>query len=290
MKQISSMNKEIMQHLIVEALSLKLGESYHLFIDEVLKNNLKVDALTIVKDGESIHPVISLDLYYSALKNGTPLELITSRILEHYAKAYAQAKADKIEVTTIEDFDTVKDKLFLKLINKHSNTALLQNALYSSFLDDFVITVRCIGSLTDAGLSSFLVRDFYLSIWNTDFDTVMAIAKENTKKLFGVTVEHLPSANSDLVNPMWCITNSIGINGATAVLFDDALKDFAEKQGNFHVIFSSINEALLIPTSYNVNIDMAVRIVNTANLTQVDEDELLGTKAYYYDKVKGFIL
>lgn len=41
------MNKEAMKHQILEALSKKLGDSFHLSIQKVLKTNEKLDGLTI---------------------------------------------------------------------------------------------------------------------------------------------------------------------------------------------------------------------------------------------------
>lgn len=68
------------------------------------------------------------------------------------------------------------------------------------------------------------------------------------------------------------------------------LEDFADAHGSFYVIFSSVHEVLLIPTTDSSDIDFLSRINQEVNVSEVMQDEILGTKAYYYAKGKGFVL
>ena len=89
--------------------------------------------------------------------------------------------------------------------------------------------------------------------------------------------------------PFWVLTNKKGITGAATVLFDDFLKDFAMEHGSFYVIFSSVHEALLIPESDKFDISFLTRTNQVINATEVQADEILGNRAYYYSRDKGFI-
>lgn len=89
--------------------------------------------------------------------------------------------------------------------------------------------------------------------------------------------------------PFWVLTNNKKIAGAAAVLFDDVLKGFAMEHGNFYVIFSSVHEALLLPESDQFDIEFLTKTNQEVNIMQVQANEVLGTKAYYYSKDKGFI-
>ena len=90
--------------------------------------------------------------------------------------------------------------------------------------------------------------------------------------------------------PMFVLTNKQKVDGAAVVLFDDVLKAFAKKHGNFYVIFSSIHEALLIPDDYKLDLEHLTSLNVEVNDTQVACDEILGTKAYFYDEEKGFVI
>ena len=90
--------------------------------------------------------------------------------------------------------------------------------------------------------------------------------------------------------PMFVLTNKPKMNGASVALFDDVLKEFAKVHGNFYVIFSSVHEALLIPDDYKLDLENLTSINLEVNETSVDCDEVLGTKAYFYDEEKGFVI
>ncbi len=77
--------------------------------------------------------------------------------------------------------------------------------------------------------------------------------------------------------------------GAATVLFDDLLKDFAEKHGSFYVIFSSVHEVMLMPMNDKSCTETLTRINQAVN-ANMPEIEILGTKAYCYCKGKGFAL
>lgn len=78
--------------------------------------------------------------------------------------------------------------------------------------------------------------------------------------------------------------------GAAAVLHDDVLKSFAEKHGSFYVIFSSIHEVLIKPSPDDSDIDILTRHNQDVNTSALEKEEILGTKAYFYQKGRGFVL
>ena len=85
------------------------------------------------------------------------------------------------------------------------------------------------------------------------------------------------------------MTNRYMLNGAATVLNDNVLKEFAATCGNFYIIFSSIHEVLLIPSNDNLNIEMLTNLNQEVNASSLNEEDILGIKAYYYEKGKGII-
>lgn len=292
------MNKETMQQLILDSLSKKLGDNFHISIHEVFKTNIKLDGLTILKEGENISPTIYLDSFYRDLENGVLLDDVIGEILQ----IYFDAKINPLHLDTasIIDFNYVKDRLYVELINRHSNKELLQDVPYLRFLDDFAIVIRCLIETSAEGHTNFLIHNAHLAIWQINQEMLISLAIKNTRKLFGVNLRSIKETLAELMPelpkdyafslPIWVMTNNLKSSGASTVLFDDALKGFADIHGDFYVIFSSIHELLLIPACSNVGINALTEINQMVNATDVRPNELLGTKAYFYSKENGFVL
>lgn len=292
------MNKEAMQQLIQEALSKKLGDGFHVITQKVLKTNVKLDGLIIMQEGKNITPTIYLEPFYKELENGTPLDDVVGNILQVYSRA--DVHPEHFDLTPITDFNRVRNMLYVQLINRHSNEELLQGVPHALFLDDFAVVVRCTVEMHAEGSASFLVHNGHLDMWGTDHETLLSCALQNTREVFGVELvkmrdlilKMVPEEKTDGLPdcPLWVMTNNRKLAGAATVLFDDVLKSFAEEHGSFYVIFSSVHEVLLLPTPDDSDINVITRINQEVNATQVDEDEILGTKAYFYHKDRGFVL
>lgn len=285
------MNKETMQQLIIKALQKELGDTYSIFIHEVLKTNLVLDGLSILKQGENVSPSIYLNSFYKDLENGIPLTVVINNILNIYKQCSFPGHLD---VSKILDFNNVKNNLFVKLINKHLNEKLLENVPHTYFLDDFAITVHCKLNQIKEGLVSFAITNDYLKTWNLTVPSLISIAKENTISLMGLDIENLSDSLQSMhvqvpSLPIWVMTNRYMLNGAATVLNDNVLKEFAATCGNFYIIFSSIHEVLLIPSNDNLNIEMFTNLNQEVNASSLNKEDILGTKAYYYEKGKGII-
>lgn len=298
LKGEKQMNKEAMKQLIQEALTKKLGGSFHVITQKVLKTNVKLDGLVILQEGQTITPTIYLEPFYKDLENGTPLDDVVNLILRIYSET--NIHPEHFDLTQISDLGYVKDRLYVQLINRHSNEELLQNVPHALFLDDFAIVIRCTIEMLAEGSASFLVHKGHLDMWQTDRETLLSHALQNTREMFGVELESmrdfLQKSCPELAvadcpdNSIWIMTNNRKLTGAAAVLFDDVLKSFAKEHGSFYVIFSSVHEVLLLPTPDDSDIDVITRMNQEVNETQVDADEVLGTKAYFYHKDRGFVL
>ena len=291
------MDRKEMQHLITEALSKRLGDGFRICVQQVFKTNLKLDGLTILREGENTAPTIYLDPYYKDLENNVPLDGIAEGILHDYS--HAKRHSGRFDITPFLDFNGAKDKLYVRLINRHLNEELLDDVPHRLFLDDFAITVRCLVESPDIGNASFLVSDSHMKMWGIDTETLLSSAIGNTREKFGIKLESIdemlgrlaPELKlADFEIPIWVMTNRHKMEGAATILFDDMLENFADTHGSFYVIFSSVHEALLIPTADSSDIDLLSQINQEVNVSEVMQDEILGTKAYYYVKGKGFVL
>lgn len=296
------MNKESMKNLIKEEITKRLGNNFHISIQEVLKTNVKRDGLTILEEGTNISPTIYLEAYYKRLLNGEDISIITDEILALYEKAKLDSNQSSFDVSFVTDFQQIKGKLFVKLINRHLNKELLSDVPFAYFLDDFAIVPYVVVNMLEEGTASFRVHNCHIEMWGVEPNELIDLAIKNTRELFGVEIKSMKDVlfgMGELDNlpfpevfnpPMYVATNTTKLNGATIALFDDELKAFAKEHGNFYVIFSSVHECLFIPDDYNMNLDELTSMNVEVNATQVACDEVLGTKAYFYDEEKGFVI
>lgn len=302
MNKESNKLKNEMKLLIMEEITKKLGNDFNVTINEVLKTNVKRDGLTILKKGECISPTIYLEPYYLRLIQKEDISIIIDEIISLYERANKNGNNAAFDVSFIKDFDQIKDKLFVRLINRHMNKELLNESPYAYFLDDFAIVPYCAVDMVEDGVASFRVLNPHMQMWGVETNELIEIAIANTRAMFGVelqnmmdvlfgmgAIEQLPFP--EVFNPpMFVLTNKQKLNGASVVLFDDVLKSFAKEHGNFYVIFSSVHECLLIPDDYQMDIDALTSMNRQVNDNEVACDEVLGTKAYFYDEEKGFVI
>lgn len=292
------MNKETANQLILEALSKKLGDSCHISVQQILKTNQKLDGLTILQKGNNISPSIYLDPFYQDLENGASIDDVVKDILQIYSET--RMYPSHFDVTSIQNFDHVKGRLYAALVNRHLNQELLQDVPHSLFLDDFAVTVRCMVGMRPEENASFLVHSGHLGMWHIGQKDLLALALQNTRELFGLNLRNMKDIMEELFphsvteetadTALWVMTNNRNLHGAATALFDDVLKDFADTHGDLYVIFSSVHEVLLLPTSDSSDINDITKMNQEVNATQMREDEILGTKAYYYSRENGFVL
>ena len=286
------MDKKAMQTLIQKEIESKLGDNYKISIQEVLKTNLKLDGLTILQPGENISPTIYLDSFYQDLENGKDIELVVENILITYFKYRSNGRFD---TSNLLEYELLKERLYVKLINKHLNEKLLSDVPHKDFLDDFAIIPQVLVSMEEEGNACFTIHNNHLKLWNVNADELLNRAIENTRNIFDVSLQNMASVMrelgfdfpNELETPMWVLTNHQKINGATMLIYEDILQDFANKYGNFYIIGSSVHEVLLIPATANMNIEELTEMNLAVNASEVHPEEILGTKAYFYSRENG---
>jgi hypothetical protein len=313
--QTLSMDKAKMKELIREELTRTLGDNYHVRIDEILKNNgLRLDGLSIMPIDGNMSPTLYLEPYYEDILNGMSPKFVADRILSKF-KTLQRGIQTKVDMKNFLDFEKVKPKLFVKLINKHMNEELLKDLPHQDFLDDFAIIACVLVSKDENGcVASITTRNQHVKIWNTTSNELIKLAIDNTRNLFDFSLVNTDELISEFCisdeefekneyynpNGMFALTNSQRIDGACMALYKDILDDFGKKYGDFYIVFSSIHEALLIPVNQpnshdkekltHIDVGEINEIMTATNETVVAEAEILGVKAYTYKVKEGIIV
>ena len=226
-----------------------VGETATVRIQKVIKNNNIVRYAAIITEKDSnISPSIYLENYYGDYINGQSLSDICRDIMQVHEK-YRGGLTFNIE--NYFDYNFVKDKLYLKLINREKNEEFLKNIPYREIYDLALIAYV---SLEEAqnGQATITVSDKNLEMWNVSKDDVFEAAFLNTSENTPPKLEKMTSLMRKLLkekcfdmemdeteedidrvidmieeneaNVMYVLTNHNRMNGAYCMLYEEYLK------------------------------------------------------------------
>jgi hypothetical protein len=84
---------------------------------------------------------------------------------------------------------------------------------------------------------------------------------------------------------MYILSNFKGINGASCLLYENVLSEFAQLiQSDFYILPSSIHEIILVPYDKAILKEALAEMVEEVNRTQVSGDEVLSDRVYFYSR------
>lgn len=296
---------EVFAATVKEAVEASLGEGYEVNIHEVLKNNgTRLTGITIRAAESKIAPTIYLEVSFERFKAGdATLPVIVSEIISVYESHKTTMSFDASLVT---DFSACKERICYKLVNAERNKELLVDAPHIIVCDDLAVIFYILVSNDGEGTATITVRNNMSDLWGVATDELFKIALANTQRLFHGTVKSMASVMMELLAdrldeegcrefydmvvseddvPMYVCTNASKINGAGVILYENLLKDFAQKVGaDFYILPSSVHETLLIPVSDQFDVETLRAMVCEVNMTQVAPEEQLSDQVYLYSR------
>ncbi|MBE5944094.1 MAG: hypothetical protein E7258_04140 [Lachnospiraceae bacterium] len=257
-------------------------------VEKVHKNNgIVCTGMAICLKGETISPNIYLEYYYNLYSEGKNIDDILGLIRDEYNQAKDRIDKEGYVDMTKED---LKDCVFLKIVNYERNKIVLEECPYISF-QDLAITYRYLVKKDSDGIASAIIKNSDLKRWNIKAEDLYEIALENTKKFFPPVLKPLNIMLRELMGDinlsddaeLNVLTNTQGINGATNIIFDDILYNFAKKyDSDIYILPSSIHEVLLLPVSEKAKHKDLIEMVKEINQYVVGEMDYLSDNVYIY--------
>lgn len=279
-------------------------------VERVKENNgVLVTGLAGKKPEDKEGIMVYLDSYYDAYKEGVELEQLSEDIYDMFN---TYEKPD-FPLDELGDFEQVKDKIFYKLVNYDKNLEMLKEVPHVPYLD-LALTFHVLAGRDETGQSICPVRQKDRMKWGQDIGALYELAKENTPKLFPVSLcsmgwfmENVLKESQEecerpeldkflsykMDSPLYILSNQSGIYGAAAVLYEDVLKNFAfMEECDVVLLPSSIHEFLLLPYK-NItgpfDIDKTREMVEHINRVDVPKTDILSDNVYLYDREKDKI-
>lgn len=256
------------------------------------------------KQSEEIMEICALyveDLYEEYQK-GWSMEDIVQEVLN---RLDAIAKSECFQRSAnLEDYEKIKDDLFVRLLNIEKNQMELQECIYRTIGDIALVLYARMGELNGSN-ASVKIKRHMLEKWNQDPQQVFEEALLNTyfisppriycweKLIFDpdYTGENFMNLLCDykikkdvLGN---CLSTTIRTNGAVAIFLPGVAERIGQLMGcGFYMVFTSIHEVMIHSEKTAVPEDLKHVLEDTVRETTPPED-FLTYQVYHYDLETG---
>lgn len=252
------------------------------------------EALTLSDSGKDICGIFVEELYQDYVE-GTSMENIEARV-----KCDLDRAGNMENTRYLNDYEKVREHLFLGLLNLEKHRHELKNAVYKT-MGDIAITLYVHAGTLKNGITYLKVRSEYLETWGLEKDDVLHDALLNSYRILSPRIYDFKKmmytpgyAGDDFMNvdPYFisdkkkkegiCLSVKGLTNGAVAVLYPEVIKKLVElMDGDFYVVFSSVHEAL-IHSSKLCSLEELENLLRTSNSRMTFQKEFLTDKVYYY--------
>lgn len=278
-------------------------------VQDIFKNNdTKLTGMTLLDEGKRLSPTMYLEKYYDDfLSVGIGVEAIANNIFAEWERH--SKDIDYTIINSLYLYETMKDKLALKLINKNMNMNRLEHIPYNEYLDEFALICYIDIELeTDDETSrgSINITDGLLEVWNISKEEMFKQAYDNTKNKCEPLIQNMNNVMIDIAKRngvdepelesvinglnkcdthMIVLSNKTTLHGAVMIVFNDVMEELAEQIGHsFYMIPSSIHEWIIVdePISKE-NTSVVKHMLVEVNESEVNEQEVLSNNLYMYD-------
>jgi len=257
-------------------------------------NGIRLDALIVTPGPETISPVIYLEPLYECYKRGSTMETICRAVLSSMEHKLPFSPELCLKV---HEFESVKQLIGFRIISRRQNEELLKDVPWIPFLDLAIVFFLHLAS-TDDGQITALIHNSLAGLWDMPAGRLLHYARRNTPALFPASITDLgklvaeanpalalPPQEADSLPALYVLTNRNGIYGASCMLYDNIIKDFAEREASDVIILpSSIHEVLLLPDSSFSDYDSLCTMVQEINRTEVPPEDVLSDHIYLYTR------
>lgn len=255
-------------------------------------NGAKHYGLIILEPGYNVAPTLYLEPFFDMYLYTKNWKDTVGRIIRAYQ---ADSFPKRLDMGWFKDFEKVRGLIFHKLVNFEANTELLEDIPYTRYLDFAII--YCIYYKDDEiGSGSILIHNSHLEAWGCTTQDLARLAKENTPRLYPLAVSTMEnvlqecmadteelSSVGEIPIPMHIMTNTEKANGAITILYQNALKNFAERIHSDVVILpSSVHEVILLPLREDDDFREFRNMVCEVNRSGLAREDFLSDNVYLY--------
>ena len=276
-------------------------------IEEVKKLNENYLGITVLKENQVIAPTFNLNQLYEMFQSDPQNSM--ENILRNITELVLDAP-EQFDPKSITEYETAKDKLFIRVSSAEKNEEMLQNVPHQ-MREDLAITYHLAIRIDDIGVGSTTITNDILKRYGISEEQLHADAMENSPNVrpiqvmvMGSMIEQLMGMEPETIlrgetaqsiaetiskgmereDPMFIITNQQTLDGAGVIFYPEVMDQIGEGfQGNFFILPSSTHETLVIPDNGAFDYRVLEDMVQTINENEVAPEERLSDHVYHYD-------
>ena len=284
--------------------SEELGILYDVRLMKVIKNNNRcLLGLCIRCVGSHVAPTIYLNDYYREYEEEEDFTGIVKEILQVYRNSNKGLPVIKDDFT----WEGIRQNVILRLINYDKNKELLQGVPHKRVYGDLAITFHVLVGSDKEGVQTYRINHELFYSLGIDIEMLYESALTNVMSYFPTSIRNLNEiitsmiASEEMDNDeyaelfdttvpeegrgiMYVISNSIGVYGATTMIYTDIIKEFADTMGaDLYILPSSLHEIILVldyGCSYR-GFELQ-RMVIDVNRTVLQNEDILSDSVYKY--------
>lgn len=276
------MEYEVFREELKGRLHDMLGNDVTLEDRQVEKINETKDGVIIKYPNSNVAPMVYFGPLYSEHLNGESVEEIAYKV----ALELGDIKHNIPVTDDMMEKEFNPDNLYAIVINADMNEKLLSD-LPHRIVEDLAVVPRY---RFDEN-ASMIIHNAMCDEMKLTKEEVLDIAISNNEKYMGFEVDTLQNTIKKMCDVevpddcnMYVITNKMRVDGAAAVISDEAMKLATETiQENFYIIPSSRHEVLLLPESYVDDPMYLKTIIKDINDNVLDKGDKLSDNLYLYD-------
>ena len=290
------MTKTKFYNNVANGVSEVLGSEVIVEIQEVTKVNLSLDGLTIRKRNESIAPTIYLNQYFNQFNDGRAMDDIVQDIIRVYENNQSKNIMNVFKTEDFYDFDKMKEKIVLKVINTERNLDLLEQVPHLDMEGLGLSVVFYVSLMTGEQSAGILIKNEHLKLWEKTVSDLLTVAEVNTNRMHAFTIKSMNEVLSGMfgfeeelipedVPALYVLTDENKTFGASQLYLKNKIREFAKQQDcDVYILPSSIHELLLLRADFpNLEPSYLKEMVYEVNATQVSEEEFLFDGAYKFE-------
>lgn len=279
---------EEFKKIVVECFLKYMPESFRdgkVQVCKCEKNNQILDGLYLVKEGQTMSPMIHLNYMYEDYLECKNLHTVLANSAKDMCRTFERLK--KVHIS----LDNTKEKVIFQLVGTEQNRELLSHVPHQEFLNLSII-YRILLDMRDDEIQSSIVTYENLKVFQLREDQLFDLAKANMRRLLPAVAlsfqDILPVIPDIHLLPedenIFMVSNPINYYGAVYLLYEDVLQDVAEElEDDLCIIPSSVNE-LIVASAHSNIIDSLAEAIRVTNSCELQKEELLSDSVYYYDR------
>lgn len=276
----------------------QMREGMSVCVQRTIKNNGKVRiGIMLSEEGSNVSPTIYLEEYFDQFQKHKSIDQVVKNIWRLYREVRIE---HTWETTMLQSFSKTRQKIVYKLIHAQENEELLKTIPHVLYLD-LAIVCYILLDISESGTATILITNEMMKMWKIEKELLYSIAHQNTKKALPAEFKTMRSVVAELLGEenqlgegedlMYVLTNEIRSFGASCILYDKVLEDIGNQLGeNYYVLPSSVHEVIIVPESKSPNRADLEDMIEEINDTQVEEEEILSYRAYYFSRKENRLI